>query len=80
MHIEEANIGESLKKAKDWLGHIHLADSNRFLPGQGHIDFRPLFKVLSEINYKGYMALECGILGKPEEELPKCVNYLKRCI
>jgi len=80
MHIEEVNIGESLKKAKDWLGHIHLADSNRFLPGQGHIDFRPLFKVLNEINYKGYMALECGILGEPEEELLKCVKYLKKCI
>ena len=80
MNIEEVNIAESLKKAKDWLGHIHLADSNRFLPGQGHTDFRPLFKLLSEINYKGYMALECGILGEPEEELPKCVKYLKKCI
>ncbi len=80
MEIEEANIAESLKKAKDWLGHIHLADSNRFLPGQGHTDFRPPFKLLSEINYRGYMALECGILGEPEEELPKCVKYLKKCI
>ena len=80
MNIEEVNIVESLKKAKDWLGHIHLADSNRFLPGQGHTNFKSPFKVLSEINYKGYMALECGIRGEPEEELPKCVKYLKECI
>ncbi len=80
MDIEEANIAESLRKAKDWIKHIHLADSNRFLPGQGHLDFKSPFKVLSEINYKGYMALECGILGEPEKELPRCVKYLKECI
>jgi len=80
MDIEEVSITESLKKAKDWLSHIHLADSNRFLPGQGHLDFKSSFKVLSEINYNGYMALECGILGEPEEELPRCVKYLQKCI
>lgn len=80
MDIEEVDIAESLKKAKDWLAHIHLADSNRFLPGQGHLDFKSPFEVLGEISYKGYMALECGILGEPEEELPKCVKYLRECI
>ena len=80
MEIEEVDIAESLKKAKDWLDHIHLADSNRLLPGQGHLDFKPAFKLLGKINYEGYMALECGIKGEPEEELPKCVKYLKECI
>lgn len=80
MHIEEVDIAESLKKAKDWIGHIHLADSNRFLPGQGHLDFKSPFKVLREVNYKGYMALECGIMGDPQKELPECVKYLRRCM
>ncbi len=77
MSIEERNIAASLEKAGDWVGHIHLADSNRMLPGQGHTDFKRPFAALKKIGYDKYMALECGILGNPEEELPKCVKYLK---
>ena len=35
------------------------------------------FAALKKIGYSQYMALECGILGNPEEELPKCVSYLR---
>ena len=77
MGIEERDIPASLEKAGDWVAHIHLADSNRMLPGQGHTDFKRAFATLKKVGYDKYMALECGILGNPEEELPKCVKYLK---
>jgi len=77
MSIEEPDITKSLEKGGDWVAHIHLADSNRKLPGQGHTDFKGPFAALKKIGYNQYMALECGILGNPEEELPKCVKYLK---
>lgn len=77
MSIEEPDIAKSLEKAGDWVAHIHLADSNRKLPGQGHTNFKGPFAALKKIGYNQYMALECGILGNPEEELPKCVKYLK---
>ena len=77
MSIEEADIAKSLMESGDWIDHIHLADSNRMLPGQGHLNFKPGFEVLKNMGYDKYMALECGILGNPEEELPKSVNYLK---
>jgi hypothetical protein len=35
---------------------------------------------LKKIHYKRYMALECAVPGIPEEELPKCVKYLKKCM
>jgi sugar phosphate isomerase/epimerase len=77
MNIEEANIGEAIRKAGKHLAHIHLADSNRLLPGYGHTDFSAL-KVLREIGYDKYGALECRIPGDPRVELPKFTKFISR--
>lgn len=80
MNIEEADIAESLEEAGGYVKHIHLADSNRLLPGYGHIDFKKPFSALRKVGYEGFMALECGIPGPAEIELPKVVKYLKQFI
>jgi len=80
LNIEEKNINETIEKAGDYIYHVHLAENNRLLPGYGHIDFKSIFKSLKKIGYKKYMALECAVLGNAEEELPKCVKYLKKCM
>ena len=77
MNIEEPDIAASLEKASDYIVHIHLADSNRLLPGYGHTDFKKPFQVLKNIGYNGFMAMECRVPGNPEESLPRSVNYLK---
>jgi sugar phosphate isomerase/epimerase len=80
MSIEEADISSSLEEASDHIFHVHLADSNRVLPGHGHTDFEPPFKVLKRIEYRNFMALECRVPGNPHEELPKCAEYLRSFI
>jgi len=80
MNIEETDIPASLEKAAHYVLHIHLADSNRVLPGQGHTDFKSSFKTLKKNGYKNFMALECGVKGDPNEELPKSVKYLRSLI
>jgi len=80
MNIEEADIPASLEKAGDFIVHIHLADSNRVLPGYGHTDFKSGFSALKRKGYENYMALECGVPGDPKVELPKCARYLKRLL
>lgn len=46
------------------IGHFHLADiahtrvHNHLIPGQGAIDFLPIFKAISEINYDGFITVE----------------------
>ncbi|KYH40245.1 MAG: hypothetical protein AYL32_012720 [Candidatus Bathyarchaeota archaeon B26-2] len=80
MNIEEADIPSSIEAASDLLVHVHLADSNRVLPGYGHTDFKRPFEALKRIGYRNFMALECRIPGDPEVELPKCVGYLKQFI
>jgi len=66
MNIEDSDISRSLKGAAPYLAHVHLADSNRHAPGQGHIDFKPVFSTLKRIGYKGYISME--IMPKPDPE------------
>lgn len=80
MNIEEVSIHQAISDNFELIAHIHLADSNRLLPGMGHTDFATSFKVLKEKGYSGYMTLECGIPGDPDELLPKTVKYLRSLI
>jgi len=80
MSIEERDIAASIEKAAPWVAHVHLADSTRLLPGYGHTDFKSGFAALKKIGFDKYMAMECGIPGKPDEELPKSARYLKGCM
>jgi len=72
MNIEEADLHETLRRNAGQIDHIHLADYNRKLPGQGHMPCPDYFKTLREISFAGAAALECGINGDPREELPRC--------
>jgi sugar phosphate isomerase/epimerase len=77
MGLEEADIAASIRSAHKWIRHVHLGDSNRLLPGQGHTDFVSGFAALREIGYEGFMALECGVGGDPDAELPKSVKLMR---
>jgi len=76
MNIEERDIGESLRKYASYICHVHLADSNRLLPGHGHTDFSSL-QVMKQAGYKHYLSLECGVPGDPAVELPRSLAYLR---
>jgi sugar phosphate isomerase/epimerase len=63
-NIEESDICRSLEKLGDRLSHVHFADSNRWLPGMGHIDFSRICATLRKMNYGGYVSLET--INKPD--------------
>ncbi|MDF2963505.1 MAG: sugar phosphate isomerase/epimerase, partial [Paenibacillus sp.] len=77
MNIEEADISNTIAVYSEQLGYYHLADSNRQLPGKGHTDFAPAFKQLQQLNYSGYLSLECRIQGDRLEELRNTVSFLR---
>jgi sugar phosphate isomerase/epimerase len=77
MNIEEDDLGESIRRAEDYLAHIHLADSNRAHPGAGHTDFAPAFGALREIGFDGYMAMECAVRGDAQTVLPQVTRRLR---
>jgi len=57
-NIEEANIGRAFRSAKDRLFHVHLADSNRWVPGYGHLDFEQVWDALGAVDYQHALVLE----------------------
>jgi 5-keto-L-gluconate epimerase len=64
MNIEDVSIPRSLAQARKHLFHVHVADSNRWAPGCGHLDFSEVFTTLRRIGYAGYVSVEC--LPKPD--------------
>lgn len=65
-NIEEASPVESLRVAGDRLMHVHLADSNRWVPGYGHIRFGEIWEALEEIGYARAVVLEPLPLPGPD--------------
>lgn len=80
MSIEEKNIGDSLRFSGTSVKHIHLGDNNRLLPGYGSIDWQQGFRALKDINFEGYVNLECSTCGEPSTTLPTTVRFLRELI
>lgn len=66
MNIEDASLPESFQSAGRALFHVHVADSNRWAPGCGHLDFAEVLGALQRMRYPGYVSVEC--LPKPDPE------------
>ena len=77
MNIEDADLAASIRHAGKWIKNVHLADSNRWLPGYGHTDFAPGLKALREIGYDLYYGFECRVTGDPMAELKKSADYIR---
>lgn len=64
MNIEEDNIMDGFRVAGRRLGHIHVGEGNRKLPGMGSLPWHEIGKTLREIGYDGNVVMEpfmlCG--------------------
>nr|WP_253259869.1 sugar phosphate isomerase/epimerase family protein [Subtercola boreus] len=80
MSLEETDLAESLRLAAERVVHVHLGDSNRLLPGSGHLDWAAIFGALSDIGYDGWVNLECSTEGDPAQTLPATAAFLRRLI
>ena len=63
-NIEESSIEASLCACSARLFHVHVADSNRWAPGTGHLDFPRIVAALREMGYAGWVSAE--IVPKPD--------------
>ena len=66
MNIEEPKIADAIHTAAKRLWHVHLGDSNRLPPGQGHFDFAEVVNALNIVGYTGYLSAE--LLAKPDPD------------
>jgi Xylose isomerase-like TIM barrel. len=78
MNIEEMDFSDSIIKSKDFLKHIHFADSNRKMPGLGHINFNSILKTLKKIQYNNYIGLEPIVDRNYKVEIRQGLNFLNK--
>jgi sugar phosphate isomerase/epimerase len=77
MNIEEDDPCASLRAGASWLGAVHLSDSNRHQPGEGHVDFAATLGTLRDIGFAGRLSVECRLRGEPEQAVPRCGAFLR---
>ena len=80
MNIEEADIAASIRRAGHSLGYVHLVDSNRCAPGQGHLPFEEVLHALVEIGYEGYLSFECFPKPDAGSAIKNSLKYIKKLL
>jgi sugar phosphate isomerase/epimerase len=64
MNIEEASMAETIRKYISRIAHFHIADSNRWPPGHGHLKVEDSLRLLEALGYDGWVSAET--LPKPD--------------
>lgn len=57
-NIEEDNIADSIRTAGAYLGHYHVGESNRKVPGKGHLPWAEIGQALRDVHFDGYVVFE----------------------
>lgn len=78
--ITEGNVIRNIRNNIDYIGHFHVADNpGRKEPGTGELNYKNIFKAISETGYKHFVALECGHSTKNYEDTLRatleCLNW-----
>jgi D-psicose/D-tagatose/L-ribulose 3-epimerase len=58
MNIEEDSFGDAIRAAGPLLGHFHVGENNRRVPGKGRLPWHEIGTALREIGYDGAVVLE----------------------
>ena len=78
-NMEDVSVPSAIRWAGPRLMLIHLADSNRQMPGTGHVDFTQVIRELDEIDFDGYLSLDC-LPARPDAKtyLEGSIGYMKQ--
>ncbi|MCB9880075.1 MAG: sugar phosphate isomerase/epimerase, partial [Planctomycetes bacterium] len=58
LHIEERDAGAAVRHCAPVLGHVHLSENDRGVPGRGQVDWQGTFAALREVGYDGWCVIE----------------------
>jgi D-psicose/D-tagatose/L-ribulose 3-epimerase len=58
MNIEEDNIPDAIRLAGDLLGHLHVGEGNRKLPGQGALPWPMIGEALKDVRFEKSVVME----------------------
>lgn len=77
MNIEDALFREAFVAAKDYISYVHVADSNRWAPGWGHMPFDEIFGILADLKYHGYLTVEILPVPDPNSAARQAARFLQ---
>ena len=80
MNIEEQSIEKSIQHTGEHLFHFHVADSNRWYPGAGHLDFVSILKALKSVDYRGWISGEFMPMPDADTAAHQSLIHLNRCL
>jgi 5-keto-L-gluconate epimerase len=77
MNIEDSSFRDGFLGAKDVIGYVHIADSNRLAPGWGHLPFDEVFEALDDIGYDGWVTAEVLPRPDPDKAAEQAMRFLR---
>ncbi|MEW5959552.1 MAG: 5-keto-L-gluconate epimerase [Chloroflexota bacterium] len=77
MNIEEPAIEASIRACGDRIFHFHVADSNRWHPGAGHLNFKSILEALFQTGYQGWVSGEFMPLPDADTGAQRAMAYLQ---
>ncbi|MEN6479295.1 MAG: 5-keto-L-gluconate epimerase [Anaerolineales bacterium] len=78
MNIEEPQIEESIRVCGERIFHFHVADSNRWYPGAGHLDFARILDALAATGYTGWISGEFMPQPDGDTAAQRAIGYLRK--
>ncbi len=78
MNIEEPSIEKSIKVAGDRIFHFHYADSNRWYPGAGHLNFESIVEALYSTGYSRFLSGEHRPDPEPRFAAEAGLKYMRK--
>ena len=77
MLLEEEDHPQAIRTAAKHLGYVHVADATRWYPGSGTISFKAIMRTLDQVDYEGYICIECFPRINALETASRGLRYLK---
>lgn len=77
MLIGEEDFPAAIRAVAPYLGYVHFADTTRWYPGSGYMDYKLILQTLADVGYDGYLTIECFPHENAKETASKGLAYLK---
>ncbi|MFC4812083.1 sugar phosphate isomerase/epimerase family protein [Paenibacillus sp. GCM10023250] len=74
---EEGEALETMERNREWLAHVHVADTGRLSPGTGGYPYGEFAARLKAAGYGGTISAECTV-NDPARELEAGLAFMKR--
>lgn len=71
-NIEERQPAAALRSVAKDLGHVHVSENDRGIPGTRHVDWRGVLSSLRDVGYNGWLTIES--FARPEPQLASAAS------